>query len=183
MCCGSGNRAGHPNYRTDDSPATLEFGINLLGTRKELRALGPTKTCTPLLETELRVESNKDNKDLANLNVLVVEDEPAIAMGIADQMEKAGASVVGPCSTVGGAMAALDESRIDVAIVDYVLADDNSESLQDALEEKGVPFLVITGYPRVLVRRSRRQPVLSKPVAPEVLAATLRSLSRADGSG
>jgi DNA-binding response OmpR family regulator len=128
------------------------------------------------------VESNKDNKDLADLNVLVVEDEPTVAMGIADQMKKAGATVVGPCATVGRAMSALDESKVDVAIVDYVLADDNSESLQDALEEKGVPFLVITGYPRVLVRRSQRQPVLSKPVAPEVLASTLKSLSRADGS-
>jgi DNA-binding response OmpR family regulator len=129
------------------------------------------------------VESNKDDKDLANLNVLVVEDEPSIAMGIADQVTEAGATVVGPCSTVRRAITALDESKIDVAIVDYVLGDDNSEPLQDALEEKGVPFLVLTGYPRVLVRRSQHQPVLSKPVAPGVLASTLKSLSRADGSG
>jgi DNA-binding NarL/FixJ family response regulator len=125
---------------------------------------------------ELSVESGKE---LANLKVLVVEDEPIVAMGVADQLKKAGATVVGPCSTVGRSIAALEESDIDVAIVDYVLADDNSGNLQALLEKKGVPFLVVTGYPRVLVRRSQRQRVLSKPVSPEVLAATLRSLSRA----
>jgi hypothetical protein len=48
-----------------------------------------------------------------------------------------------------------------------------------------IVFLVVAliaaavGYPRVLVRRSRSQPVLSKPVPPQVLASTLRSLARA----
>jgi CheY-like chemotaxis protein len=119
----------------------------------------------------------ESNRELADLKVLIVEDEAIIAMGVADQLKKAGATVVEPCSTVGQAIAALEESEIDVAIVDYVLADDTSGSLQAALEEKGVPFLVVTGYPRVLVRRSERQRVLSKPVPPEVLASTLRSLS------
>jgi DNA-binding response OmpR family regulator len=125
---------------------------------------------------ELGMESGKG---LANLNVLVVEDEPIVAVEVADQLKRAGATVVGPCSTVCRALATLDESKVDVAIVDYVLADENSGSLQVALEKKGVPFLVLTGYPRVLVRRSQRPRVLSKPVAPEVLASTLRSLSRA----
>jgi DNA-binding response OmpR family regulator len=125
---------------------------------------------------ELRVESSKE---LADVKVLVVEDEPVVAMGVADQLTKAGATVVGPCSTVGRAIAALEESEVDVAVVDYVLADDNSGNLQAALEKKGVPFLVVTGYPRVLVRRNQSQRVLSKPVPPDVLASTLKSLSRA----
>jgi DNA-binding NarL/FixJ family response regulator len=120
----------------------------------------------------------ESSKQLADLKVLIVEDEAIVAMGVADQLKKAGATVVGPCSTVGQAIAALEESEIDVAVVDYVLADDTSGSLQAVLERKGVPFLVVTGYPRVLVRRSKRQRVLSKPVPPEVLASTLRSLSR-----
>jgi DNA-binding NarL/FixJ family response regulator len=118
-------------------------------------------------------------KVLANITVLLVEDEPLVAVGISDQLKKAGASVVGPCSTIGRAMLALGENDIDVAIIDYVLADDNSGGLQDALEEKGIPFIVLTGYPRVLVRRDRCQRVLSKPISPKVLASTVRSLSGA----
>jgi DNA-binding NarL/FixJ family response regulator len=119
------------------------------------------------------------DKTLANISVLLVEDEPLVAVGVADHLTRAGAAVVGPCSTTGRALAELDRHRIDVAIIDYVLADDNSEGLQAALEAKGIPFIVVTGYPRVLVRRDQRQRVLSKPVAPEVLASAVRSLSGA----
>ena len=119
------------------------------------------------------------DKTLANISVLLVEDEPLVAVGAADQLARAGATVVGPCSTTGRALAELDRHRVDVAVIDYVLADDNSEGLQAALEAKGIPFIVVTGYPRVLVRRDQRQRVLSKPVAPEVLASAVRSLSGA----
>lgn len=117
------------------------------------------------------------NRELANITVLVAEDEPLVAVGVVKQLTEAGATVVGPCSTTGRAIAALHENDIDVAIVDFMLADDNTEGLQAALEDKGVPFIVVTGYPRVLVRRDQSQPVLSKPVSPETLATTLRSLA------
>jgi two-component SAPR family response regulator len=116
-------------------------------------------------------------KELTNIKVLVAEDEPLVAVDVVNQLTEAGATVVGPCSTSGRALAALDENEIDVAIIDFVLADDNTEGLQAALEDKGIPFVVVTGYPRVLVRRHQRQPVLSKPVAPNALAATVRSLA------
>jgi DNA-binding NarL/FixJ family response regulator len=121
----------------------------------------------------------KGEKVLDNIRVLLVEDEPLVAIGVAGQLTDAGAQVIGPCSTAGGAMDALNEHDVDVAIIDYVLADANSEGLQVALERKGIPFIVVTGYPRVLVRRDLRQRVLSKPIPPDVLASTLRSLSRA----
>jgi DNA-binding response OmpR family regulator len=118
-------------------------------------------------------------RELANVKVLVVEDEPLIAMSLADQLTKAGAVVVGPCSTIGRAVAELSKRDIDVAIVDYVLADNNSEGLQAVLEERSVPFVVVTGYPRVLVRRNTRQRVLSKPISTEALTSAIRSLARA----
>lgn len=123
--------------------------------------------------------STDGSKVLDNVRVLLVEDEPLVAVGVADLLTDAGAEVVGPCSTTGRALAALDSQDVDVAIVDYVLADDNSQGLQAALERKGIPFIVVTGYPRVLVRRDMRQRVLSKPIPPDVLASTVRSLARA----
>lgn len=119
------------------------------------------------------------NKELANITVLVAEDEPLVAVGVVNYLTEAGATVIGPCSTSGRAIAALSENDIDVAIVDFVLADDNTEGLQAALEDKDIPFVVLTGYPRVLVRRDQRQPVLSKPVSPEALTSTVRALSGA----
>jgi two-component SAPR family response regulator len=117
------------------------------------------------------------NRELADITVLVAEDEPLVAVGVVNQLTEAGATVVGPCSTSGRAIAALSENDIDVAIIDFVLADDNTEGLQAALEDKGIPYIVVTGYPRVLVRRDRHQPVLSKPVSREALTSTVRALS------
>lgn len=43
-------------------------------------------------------------KQLTDIKVLLVEDEPVVAMGIADQLNAAGAIVVGPCATARGAI-------------------------------------------------------------------------------
>jgi DNA-binding NarL/FixJ family response regulator len=118
-------------------------------------------------------------KPLTDIKVLLVEDEPVVAMGLADQLSAAGATVVGPCATARGAIDALQGNEVDVAVIDFVLADRNSESLQLALERKGIPFVVLTGYPAVLVRRQERQEILSKPVPAEILCSSVRTLARA----
>jgi CheY-like chemotaxis protein len=117
--------------------------------------------------------------ELSDIKVLLVEDEPLVAMGVADQLRDAGAIVLGPCATAGQAIEFLQANDVDVAVIDFVLADENSEGLQAALETKGIPFLVLTGYPRILVRRNDRQRVLSKPISPEILFSAVKQLARA----
>jgi len=113
---------------------------------------------------------------LADIKVLLVEDEPLVAMGIADQLIEAGAIIVGPCPTARRAIETLQATDVDVAVIDFVLADSNSEAVQDALERKGVPFVVLTAYPPVLVRRNQNQRILSKPIATELLCSTVGAL-------
>jgi CheY-like chemotaxis protein len=113
---------------------------------------------------------------LAGIRVLLVEDEPLVAMGIADQLVEAGAIIVGPFRTIRQAVKAVQAIKIDVAVIDFVLADGQSEPVQDALEDKGVPFVVLTAYPPVMVRRNQSQQILSKPVAGELLCSTVQSL-------
>ena len=50
--------------------------------------------------------------------------------------------------------------------------------LQIALERRNIPFVVITGYPRVLVRRDARQHVLTKPISPNALCETVKKACR-----
>ena len=113
---------------------------------------------------------------LTGIRVLLVEDEPLVAMGIADQLVGAGAVIVGTCPTASRAIGTLQTADVDVAVIDFVLADSNSEAVQDTLEHKGVPFVVLTAYPPVLVRRNENQQILSKPVATELLCSTVRAL-------
>lgn len=101
--------------------------------------------------------------------VLVVEDEILVGLDYCHNLEQAGAEVIGPCRTVRDALDCVRKSRIDAAVLDYALADRNSETLQSVLESREIPFVVITAYPRILVRRSDNQEVLSKPISPNEL--------------
>jgi DNA-binding NtrC family response regulator len=110
--------------------------------------------------------------------VLVVEDEPLLAIDYCKELSGEGAEIVGPFNRAAQALACLELEAVDVAVVDYALADQNSASLQSALEQRGIPFVVVTGYPRVLVRRDEEQNVLAKPVSPELLCAAVRTACR-----
>jgi AmiR/NasT family two-component response regulator len=119
--------------------------------------------------------SLEKSAQLSDYRVLVVEDEPLEALDYCDRLTEAGASIVGPYMSVTDALEAVLTESLDVALIDYALADRNSQELQVALEERDIPFVVLTGYPRVLVRRTEQQLVLSKPVSADLLRMTVRA--------
>jgi DNA-binding response OmpR family regulator len=112
---------------------------------------------------------------LAGKRVLIAEDEPVIAMDHAAQLVQAGAKIVATCATVRSAVDCLREKAIDVAVIDFVLADGNSERLQTALKGKHIPFVVVSAYPRVLVRTEPGQEILQKPLTGDVLCGRVEA--------
>jgi CheY-like chemotaxis protein len=125
--------------------------------------------------------STGSEEGLQGCKVLVVEDEPIEALDYCDRLLEAGAEVVGPVGSVSEALQVVASEQVDVALLDYALADQNSEKLQAELETKHIPFVVLTGYPRVLVRRDQRQNVLSKPVSPSLLRMSVRAAAKGAG--
>jgi DNA-binding response OmpR family regulator len=115
---------------------------------------------------------------LAGKRVLIAEDEPVIAMDHAAQLVQAGAKIVATCATVQGAVDCLREKPIDVAVIDFVLADGNCERLQAALKRKHIPFIVVSAYPRALVRTEPGQEILSKPVTAELLCGRVEAVCK-----
>ena len=99
---------------------------------------------------------------------------PRIAME-APQERLAYTLLLSPDHSKPDALAVVEKEDVDVALLDYALTDCNSDDLQDALETRHIPFVVLTGYPRVLVRRDRQQKVLSKPVSADLLRMSLRA--------
>ena len=117
--------------------------------------------------------------ELHGCKVMVVEDEPLEALDYCDRLTGAGAEIVGPFGSVSEALDVVGKQDVDVALLDYALADKNSEELQTALETRDIPFVVLTGYPRVLVRRDHQQMVLSKPVSDDLLYMTIKAAAKA----
>ena len=116
--------------------------------------------------------------ELQGCKVMVVEDEPLEALDYCDRLTEAGAEIVGPFGSVSEALDVVDTQPVDVALLDYALADRNSEELQAALETRDIPFVVLTGHPRVLVRRDDHQVVLSKPISNDLLYMTIKAAAK-----
>jgi two-component SAPR family response regulator len=114
-----------------------------------------------------------EQRPLNGKRLLVAEDEALVAMDYAAMLAAAGAEIVATARTIAEVVGYLEDHRVDAAVLDFVLADGNSSALQTLLAEKRIPFVVISGYPSILVRESDEQRVLHKPVSSDDLCAAV----------
>ncbi|HQS71514.1 MAG: hypothetical protein B7Y36_00175 [Novosphingobium sp. 28-62-57] len=94
--------------------------------------------------------------------ILVIEDEFIVAAMLCDTLEDAGAIALGPVGRVSEAMASISAGGIDAAVLDWNLAGESGLPLAEALAERGVPFVIATGYGSVDAPFDDR-PILGKP--------------------
>jgi DNA-binding response OmpR family regulator len=87
--------------------------------------------------------------------ILIVEDEPMIAMDVAQAFERAGATT-SVTSTVHRALILVEDEKLSAAVLDHKLPDGESSPVCKRLEERGLPFVVYigTGMGRALRSRS-----------------------------
>lgn len=86
-------------------------------------------------------------KPLSGCRVLVVEDEYMIADELQIELGSVGATVLGPVGTVEEALALIArEHHIDGAVLDVNLRGEMGFPVADLLVERGVPFVLTTGY-------------------------------------
>ena len=81
----------------------------------------------------------------ASLSILVVEDEPLIAMMLEDFLESLGHKVHATCESVGEAERAVDSGGFELAILDVNLKGESVWPVATRLREKKVPFVLATG--------------------------------------
>ena len=77
--------------------------------------------------------------------ILVVEDEPLIAMMLEDFLETLGHSVHASCDSVEEAVKQADKGGFDVAILDVNLNGESVWPVAHKLREKKIPFVLATG--------------------------------------
>ena len=81
----------------------------------------------------------------AGHSILIVEDEPLIAMMLEDFLESLGHSIAGTCDTVISALDHVDKGGFDLAILDVNLKGENVWPVASRLRERSVPFVIATG--------------------------------------
>ncbi len=101
---------------------------------------------------------------LKNCRIMIVEDEPVLALELVSILEDEGAIVVAVAQCVASALDSVREYWINCAILDIDLNGETSYPIADALSELNLPFAFVTGYteseppPRHIHR-----PVINKP--------------------
>ena len=85
---------------------------------------------------------------LQGRSILIVEDEPLITMDLTLALETTGASVTST-NTLKHALLLVEHDGLSAAILDHALGDDNSSLLYKRLNERGIPFMIYSGFPRI----------------------------------
>lgn len=120
---------------------------------------------------------------LTDRRILIVEDDPLLAMELAEEFEQIGAMPVGPVMTVASALIAVRTcERIDVALMNVNLRGELSLSVVTALVERGVPFLFLTGDDAFVRELYFHIPCHPKPARMPVLIKELSELAQSPAS-
>ncbi|MGS1016781.1 response regulator [Allosphingosinicella humi] len=110
-------------------------------------------------------------------DVLIIEDEPIIAMDIETIVRDLGHSVTGVAVTRDEAFAQAMAHRPGLVLADIQLADDSSgiDAVKDILREFSVPVIFITAFPERLLTGERPEPtfLITKPFQRSTVKAAI----------
>jgi len=111
---------------------------------------------------------------LEGRSILVVENEPLIALDITLEFEGTGAAVT-TTNTLEHAMVLAEHDGLSAAILDHALGAEDSSLLCKRLKERGIPYLMYSALD-IAVGPCADAPHLSKPAAPGELVMALERL-------
>jgi DNA-binding response OmpR family regulator len=111
------------------------------------------------------------NTSLADCSILICEDEPLIALAIANAFSEAGARVVAVKSLVR-AFAAIEKDPPSAVILDHALSDGEGSQLCAYLKERHIPYVLHSGYPN----HDDGAVSVPKPAAPRILVSAVEGL-------
>ena len=111
----------------------------------------------------------------AHIRILIVEDNPLLALAMRDMVEDMGYGVVGPLLNFRDGLDYAKISDVQFALLDFDLGNCKTAApIAETLAARGVPFVFISGTDASVIRAAFvRAIVIAKPVAPRDLARVL----------
>ena len=137
----------------------------------QIMELGPEDVERRLIEAQNDLEA-----DLAT-DILIIEDEPIIALDLTRLVRELGHRVVGAAATRDEAVAMADEAPPGLVLADIRLADGSNgmDAAADILKRHDVPVIFITAFPEHLLTGERPEPafLITKPFREEAVKALI----------
>jgi PAS domain S-box-containing protein len=183
LTAGFGTTLIERTLQTHGGEATVRYGVT--GVICKLR-LPLGETARPEVEAALaalsisahaQVRGQTDGRIFEGRRILIVEDEPLLAMELETNLNALGCKTLRSAATLNAAKAAIGDSGCDAALVDVNLGGRQADELAVALTRKNIPFAFVTGYGREgLPAGFKEAAILSKPFAKEELLVVLAQL-------
>jgi CheY-like chemotaxis protein len=112
-------------------------------------------------------------------DVLIVEDDPIIALDFEQTILGFGAKTVRTAANVAKALEMIAVRAPDFALLDVGLIREKSFAVAELLDALDIPFVFVTGYEATLPAPFANRPKLPKPFSTKELKALMKSLNRA----
>jgi CheY-like chemotaxis protein len=109
-------------------------------------------------------------------SVLVLEDEPFIAIMLEEELEALGIHVIGPINNMKSALLLAETPDLDGALLDLSINGAYATEVAEKLLRRGVPFIFVTGHEPPAGLRYRDVKTLRKPFTEIELRAALLAL-------
>ncbi|HEY3638833.1 MAG TPA: response regulator [Rhizomicrobium sp.] len=109
--------------------------------------------------------------------VLIIEDEPIIALDLENLVAELGHEVVGTAATRDAAVKLAHSARPGLILADINLGEGGSgiDAVSEILDSFDIPVIFVTAYPEKLLTGERPEPtyLIAKPFLPETVQATV----------
>lgn len=126
---------------------------------------------------DLIQEASREISRQVATDILIIEDEPLIAMDIEEMVESLGHRVVGTARTHAEATQMFTTKRPKMVLADIQLADGSSgiDAVNEILGMSPVPVIFITAFPERLLTGERPEPtfLVTKPFNPDMVKALI----------
>lgn len=122
-------------------------------------------------------QAGREIADQVATSVLIIEDEPVIALDIETMVHELGHDVIGVARTEREAVAEVRRRRPGLVLADIQLADGSSglDAVNSILKQIEVPVIFVTAYPERLLTGNKPEPafLITKPFQPDALKAAI----------
>lgn len=131
----------------------------------------------PIEAMQLVEQAGREIAEQVATSVLIIEDEPIIALDIEAMVQELGHDVTGIARTHKEAIALVRMRRPGLVLADIQLADGSSglDAVNEILTSIDVPVIFITAYPERLLTGNKPEPafLITKPFQPEAVKAAI----------
>lgn len=122
-------------------------------------------------------EASEEISAQVSTRIMIIEDEPLIAMDIEQMVGDLGHEVTGIARTHGEAVALFEKTDPQMVLADIQLADGSSgiDAVNDILKTAAIPVIFITAFPERLLTGERPEPafLVTKPFNPDMVKALI----------